>query len=488
MSFSDPVSGSDEWWVIYMLGQLNAKPKSRPRRLGESMRDRYGRRDWMDVLWAYRTGEPPLPEVDQKRRDDVREFLRMGRANYAGLSVQAVLDLIKLTGVRSTEGTDGDGDDTFRAILQDSGSWLADALDYSFTMGQGFVMVSDGPDGPVITAEDPRHCVVSTDPLDPLNVRAALKVYRDEIDNTEWAHLLIGDLGQERVHVARRGDSGWAWDETKSGPLPFRGYGLPIVPLPNKLGMGEFEPHIDVLDRINQTIADRLWVTKIQAWRQRALERDKESSDIPSIDPDTGEKVDLDSIFASAPDALWKMPKGWKVWESTPLDITPILSAIKDDVREFSTVSATPLPWASDNTNQSGAGARNVRSALTDKAADRMTRHTPALRRVARLALAASGNADLAGSLIEVMWAPIDVESLDMRGQAAASAASSGVPWEIIMTDVWKFSPETVARAKRLQVQDMLRDAMKAAAAPARPAAVGSAPEVVTPDAGDATT
>ena len=163
MSFSDPVSGSDEWWVIYLLGQLNAKPKARPRRLGESMRDRYGRRDWMDVLWAYRTGEPPLPEVDQKRRDDVREFLRMGRANYAGLSVQAVLDLIKLTGVRSTEGTDGDGDDTFRAILQDSGSWLADALDYSFTMGQGFVMVSDGPDGPVITAEDPRHCVVSTE-------------------------------------------------------------------------------------------------------------------------------------------------------------------------------------------------------------------------------------------------------------------------------------------------------------------------------------
>lgn len=450
--------GSDEWWLRTLHARLNARPAVPNRRIRESRRSLMGRRDWMDVLWAYRTGEPPLRSLDRGRRDDVREVLRLGRANYAGLSVQSMLDIIDLTGVRTAGDADSDGDDTFRAILSANGSWLADALDFSFTMSLGFVMVGRSADGhAVITAEDPRNCVAITDPLDPMNVTQALKVYMDDVERTTHAHLFLGSRGSERVRVATRtASNGWEWDDDRSGPLPFQGHGLPLVPLPNKLGMGEFEPHLDVLDRINNMISDRLWVTKIQAFRQRGLIPERDAADIPSVD-EKGAPVDLDALFEASPDALWKMPPGWKIWESTPLDIRPILDATKDDVREFSAVSGTPLAIvSSDNQNQTAQGAKNVRSALTDKARDRMTRATPAIRRIARLALAAEGKSDLAVQPVEVMWGPIDLESMASRGQAAVSAKDSGVPWEIRMADIWKFSPDTIARAKKQRLDDFI--------------------------------
>lgn len=457
--------GSDEWWLRLLHARLNSIPQTYRPELRESRRGRTGRSDWMDLLWSYRTGEPPLKTPDRSQRDAVREFLRLGRANYAGLSVQAMLDIIALHGIRTAGDADGDGDDAFRVILANSGSWLADALDYCFTMSEGYVMVGRHDGHAVITAEDPRSCVAVTDPLNPLETLAGLKVYTDEITDTHHAHLFLGSRGQERVRVAtRRRSGGWEWDDDRSGPLAFQGYGLPLVRIPNKLGLGEFEPHLDVLDRINNMVADRLWITKVQAFRQRGLVPEKDAPPMATHD-EAGNEVDLDKIFEAAPDALWKMPPGWKIWESEAFDIRPILDATKDDVREFSIVSSTPISLSSsDSVNQSGQGARNTRAALTDKARDRMTRVTPAIQRVARLALAAEapeGYEQLLAKPVEVMWAPIDVESLDQRGQAAVSAETSGVPWELRMSEIWKFPPETVARAKKQRTQDMLRNAVR---------------------------
>lgn len=458
---------SDEWWLRRLHAQIDAKPTPTPNAVRESRRMHRGRRQWMDILWSYRTGEPPLRSNDRNRRDDVREFLRLGRANYAGLSVQSMLDIITLDGIRTAGDADADGDDAFREILANSGTWLADALDFSFTMGEGYVMVGQRDGRAVITAEDPRGCVVETDPLDPLHVRAGLKVYTDRVDDSVHAHLFVGDLGEERVRVAVRARTGgWEWDDSRSGSLPFQGHGLPLVPIPNKLGLGEFEPHLDVLDRINNMISDRLWLTKIQAFRQRALiPKDEGSGQLADVDPETGREVDVNKIFESAPDALWEMPPGWTIWESTPMDLRPILEATRDDVREFSTVSGTPINIsASDNVNQSGAGARNARSMLTDKARDRMMRATPAVRRIARLALAADNKADLANTPVEVMWAPIDMESMDMRGQAAVSAKAVGVPWEIVLSDFLKLTPDTIARAKKQRVEDLMYEGLSGGA------------------------
>jgi hypothetical protein len=82
----------------------------------------------------------------------------------------------------------------------------------------------------------------------------------------------------------------------------------------NRNGVGEFEPHLDVLDRINHMILQRMVIATMQAFRQRAIKGDTE--DMPDKDPETGEEIDYDDIFAADPGALWRLPKVRDMWES----------------------------------------------------------------------------------------------------------------------------------------------------------------------------
>lgn len=459
--------GSDEWWLRTLHSRLNAVPKMPNTRFRQERRRGIGRRDWMEVLWSYYDGNPPLAAIDRSRRDHVRDFLRLAHANYAHLTVAALTDRMSVIGVRTASDSDSDGDDAFRRILARSGPWLNDTLRYTFTLGEGCVMVGQGADGgAVITAEDPRQCITVTDPLDPSRVIAGLKVYDDDIEEATYAHLFLGETGQERVRVARRDrNSGWDWVDERSGPLPVQGLGLPLVPFRNALGQGEFEPHLNLLDRINAMIGDRLWLSKIQAFRQRALVKQLDAAPIPQVDPDTGEPINLNAMFESAPDALWDLPPGYQMWESSPLDLSPILLAVRDDVKEFAAVTQTPLfMFTPDAASGSAEGAVTMKENLELKAKDRITRFTPSVKRVARLTLAYSGEVERANSEIDVMWASVERYSLAQRGAAAVAATNSGVPSSMVLSDIWQFTPEAVTRAQRERMADLLFQSLSAAA------------------------
>ena len=377
--------GSDEWLLRKLHASLDARADVQPGRVRYSTRRGRSRLDWLDTLWAYFEGDPPLLQLDRERAEDLREFIRMGRANYAHVTGSAMLDRLTLLGIRTNDDDDANGDDAFRRILALSGPWLRDALTFTFVLGVGIVMVgeSDEPDVPVITAEDPRLCV-HDGPAGPDSVTSALKTYIDD-DGVKTAHLFTGERGKERVAVATLGPNGWEWDEARSGPLKVQGIGLPLVPLVNPFGLGEFEPHLDVLDRINNGIADRLWTSKIQAFRQRALEStDSEAEPIPEFD-EQGQKVDVNDLFRAAPDAMWDLPPGRKIWESTPVDLQGILAAVRDDVKEFAAVSQTPLfMFTPDAASGSAEGASSMKETLELKCKDRIDRFTPAVRRIAR--------------------------------------------------------------------------------------------------------
>lgn len=479
--------GSDEWWLRMLHARLSARPEWQPTRVTESRRGLMPRDEWLSTLWAYRTGAPPLPRHHgADMRQDMRDFLRAGRANYAGLSVEQLLNVVTLLGVRSTESRDGSTDDALRRVMQESGPWFADAADYCFSMGESAVMVGGTKERPVITAEDPRNLVVVTDPLDRMHVTRALKVRVDEWTGATSAHLFVDEgPGEERVRVAvRDSGAGWSWDDSRSGPLPLRGMGLPIVPMPNKLGLGEFEPHLDVLDRINNGIADRLWIAKAQAFRQLALVADKDAEEIEGVD-EHGTPIDLDEIFQLAPDSLLQIPKGWRLWEAAAVDLRQHLEAVDKDVREFSSTSGTPLTATmTDAVNQSAEGARAASETRDAKARDRIARLSPAVVRVARLVAAVAGMDDLMKAPLEPLWAPIGQESAVSRGQAALSAMTVGLPQEMVWSDILELTPDQVARARRLRDADALRalaqqqvaDARAARQSPAVAAALTPAP------------
>lgn len=447
---------SDGWWLKRLLAQMYAKPvrSAVSTSILDSRRFDFRRDQWLDLLWAHYTGEPPMPGINDKWANATREFLRLAKTQYGSLVVEAMLDRVQFIGVRHTNSaaSDADGDDDVRALMKQSGAFWQDAEEFAFALGEGYVLVGpDGEGGSIATAEDPREVTAIQDPLVPHRILAALKIYDDDLDEqTVAAVYLRGDAEKpDRVatfvtdsgnaHLGFNPDS-WTLDEDRSKPLPIQGLGVPVVRLPNRNGMGEFEKHLDLLDRIYNGVADRLWTAKYQAFRQRGIQSDN----LPDTDED-GKKVNYDEIFESDPGALWRLPGDTKMWESSQSSVSEILAPIRDDVKELAAVSRTPLHmFTPDAMTGSAEGASLAREGISFKAEDRIARWSPDAIRVARLLLAYSGqeyDVDM-----EAMFAPVERLSLSQRMQAGAQAKTAGVPAAGVWADVMQMSPETVKR------------------------------------------
>lgn len=461
---------SDRWWLQRLLQQMNAKAPRPTGKIGYSRRAEYTKSEWLSFLWARYTSEAPLTAMAQQYVQSSREFERLARTNWDALVVNALLERLSFTGVRSTVDGDTDGDEWVRGFLA-ANPVVPDGLMYSLALGRGWLMVGRSGDGspyPFATAEDPRLIEAATDPVRPDVIRALVKVYFDADENTSVAALYLrGEAGlPDRLvtftHPGKstRYDSRWTVDPSRSSPLPVQGMGVPFVEIPNRLRLGEFEPHLDLIDRITNGISDRLWTAKYQAFLQRAL-----IGDLPPED-DSGNPVDYDSIFSADPAAIWRMPAGSEVWESKQVDLGALINAVKEDLRELSAVTFTPLHmFTPDAMTGSAEGASLARDGLTFKGRDRITRFSPAMVRFAKLGMAYGGRDPQVE--LQAMWAPVEQYSLQQRGAAATAGQASGVPTESIWAELWQFPPETVARMRRERATQALYEPAGATSGPA---------------------
>jgi hypothetical protein len=357
---------------------------------------------------------------------------------------------------------------------------FTDIAEWMLEFGDSYSIVgAPGDDGvPLITAEDPRQVITAHDAATG-GYLAGLKVFRDDWDTADFAYLYLP--GQ--VFVATRksrssligtqyyrfNPSGWDWDNERSGSLPYSV--VPVTRFPNQRGVGEFEPHLDLLDRINNTILDRVTVSKIQAFRQRAA---KGLPDVyPPGHPQAGQTIDYTGVFEADPGALWKVPEGVDFWESAPIDLGPIRMAIQDDIQSFAMLTSVPLHTVTpDAANGSAEGASLLREGQTFKVEDRRLRTGVGLARTMSLAFQFMGDQVRADrSMIETIWAPAERYSLQEKSQAAAEQKAAGVPDAMIAEKVLQWSPSDIARAKQERA-----DAFFAAVAPAVAPPMASVP------------
>lgn len=414
----------------------------------------------LELLSRYRSGDAPLPEGAAGLQDAYNRFQRKSRTNYAGLAVDATRELMLVNGFRTAVNADDDGDERAWEF------WTANALevgsaevhDDMLTMGDGYAMV--GPVDPVtgvpnVTAEDPRQIITRHDPSRPRVVLSSLKVFVDEWTGRENAYLTLPTA----VYVAERpwrADGGpdiddlasWEWNVERSARNP---YGVvPVVRFQNRQGTGDFEPHIDLLDRINLTILQRLVITAMQAFRQRATK-----GDLPETDG-AGNQIDYNALFRPGPGALWQLPDGVDLWESQQGSIGEILVAVKDDVREFSAVMRTPLAaFAPDGANQSAEGANFQRESQISKVADRAARAGASWEQVLALMFRFAGDearADL--TRLRTLWRAPERYSLAER--ADAFAKSTGLPFDRQMVDIWGYRPSELPALRAQRAQDMI--------------------------------
>ena len=203
---------------------------------------------------------------------------------------------------------------------------------------------------------------------------------------------------------------------------------------------GEFEPYLDIIDRINHMILQRLVIATTQAFRQRVLK-----GDFPTHDQD-GNEIDYNGIFESQAGSLWMVPENADVMELGQADMNGILMAVRADIQDFAAVTRTPMHYLNpEGANGSAEGAALAREGLVFKAEDRIARATSGWSKVMSLMFRWLGDQERANLLdLEPIWKPAERYSLAER--ADANSKFQDIPFRSRMSLIGQFSPAEVAQ------------------------------------------
>jgi hypothetical protein len=417
------------------------------------------RRPRLDVLRSYMDGYAPLPEGAEGCREAYQKFQRKARTNFGELVVDAVVERMIVSGFRV--GDSNEDDDAARRIWKRNRLQIGSSDVHRDMVGlsAGYVLVAPGDDGPLITCERPEQVITEHDARRQVLVRAGLKVYRDAIGGDDVAFLHLPgvvftykrparDLWN-RLSVITSASGGWQPVVAMETGLEF----VPIYPFVNRGGLGEFETHIDVLDRINWDVLQRLVIMAMQAYRQRATK-----GDLP-VEDEAGEQIDYAEMFRPGPGALWQLPEGVELWESQTTDLTPVLAASKDDITHLAAVTRTPMSTLMpDSANQSAEGASFAREGLVFKTGDRVERAGAQWDAAMGAALAIEQGLPRPVEDVQTLWMPVERQSLAERADAASKAQD--VPWRTRMTDIWQFPADRVDRMETERAGDQLSAAL----------------------------
>lgn len=432
-------------------------------------------------LYARYEGDAPVPEALYDAPEAAQKFYRISRTNFAEMVVKALRYRLKVAWIQTARDSGETGDAAAWAAWRRAGMLVEgpDAMRNMFVAGDGYVLVSGTPEGPAATSEDPRQMVTIHDPMRQSRIRASAKFFHDADAGMDYGYLYVpersvgGDGDGFRVFVAKnprksrgavgpRFASSWNWDQDddhggeEGHALPNTDGLCPVVRYRNDEGVGDFERHTDLLDRVDHLILQGMVVATLQAFKQRAIKVD--AKDMPDRDPETDELIDYNDIFSADPGALWKIPASAEMWESGAVDVTPISTMVTKQIEHVSAVMFTPMSmFTPEGANQSATGASLVKEGMTFKVEDKQDRIGASDAQVAALVFKIAG-----GELLEISdpetitmgWAPAERFSLAERADAAVKAKASGVPWRTIMRDVWQFGPEQVARMESERMSD----------------------------------
>jgi hypothetical protein len=423
------------------------------------------RRNHVERLRSYTDGNSPLPEMSDETREAWIRFQRKARTNWGDLIVSSVVDRIVPNGITVKGDPKNEKAQLAQRIWRDNrmDSVVKEWVRHGLTYAQSYLTVWAGDKGgvPIITADSPETMCVVTNPLQKWKPQAALRVWRTDEEATDYAMVWTeGRWDQfERPTYAQvehrvipnqwlRNLAEGQWTHTNSGAS----VGIPVVVYNNPGGAGEFERHIDLIDRINAGILERLVIVAMQAFRQRALT----GGMLPERD-ENGNTIDWTKVFAPAPGALWNLPAEMAIWESQQVDTGPILNASKDDVRQLSAVTRTPLPMLMpDNANTSAEGARTTENGYVFRCRDRASEARLGAIAAILTALRMAGTDLAEDDNLDVTFEPVERITMAEKYQAGLAAKNAGESIKSIQRNVLGYSPDQIAQDAIDRAQDAL--------------------------------
>jgi hypothetical protein len=469
------------------------------------------------ILSAYRSGCPPLLMATQSQREGFYAFQRLSRSNFARPIVRAPAERMRIRSIRTAAADDDNGDTVAWRYFTGNGLQI-DSVDVHsdmLTFSESYVRVGlDQDSKPIAVRRDPWYTITAQDPLNPRRTIAAMELVYDEWAGRDYAYLWRP--GRQWVAWAPRNarptrfkvpgtDSGprryfspfWrmsfnpasftmrpeladvAAGERDGGPYSqsFDQQVVPVVCFANRDGVGEFEEHIDLLDRINHTVSTRVVIAALQAYKLRALtQKDSTVDRLPDIHPVTGEQINWAELLQPGPDALVKLPPGVDLKELNEVTLQPILESVKDDVKHLSAVSSTPFSlFSPDGVNQSAEGAQLNREGLVFKVEDRDAIAAQSWAQVMSLMFMFGDESDRytgqgdqrvdradAGRIV-IDWTPAERYSLSEKAQA--DSQNKSLSRDFAAAKIWGLTPDEV----EINRQQIAAEALFAAPKPGAP-------------------
>lgn len=439
-----PKPGEPLWWLDKLWAELEQ------------------RRDYADKMRCYYSGDHPLARIADKARDAFRRLLRQARSNYTGLVVDATAERIQVDGMRIGNGEMGD-EEAWRI-------WQANNLDAdsdlliteAVKVGRAFMLVAPNPADattPIVTAEDCTQAIVAYVPGSRRERAAGLKVWTDDWTGALMATVYLpGGLFKYTAPTPKTGSTGKPrWEprtvEGEAWPAPNPLGVVPLIEMQNRpdlLGgcMSEIEDVLDIQDRINKTLIDRLMAQEFSAFRQRWMT----GYEVPT--DDSGQPVEP---FKAAVDRLWVIEdENVKLGEFQATDIGPYLQAVESDVKDMAARTRTPSQYLlGAMVNISGDALKAAESGLVSKVKQRIRPFGEAIEEIVRLYLRAAGDVrDL--SAIEVIWHNPEFRTEGELVDALMKMSTLGVPREALW-ERWGASQTEIAQWREQADQQAAR-------------------------------
>lgn len=463
---------SPGWWLKVLSAKMQDRRNGRigarqwSRMTSKPTRVRPG----LETLHDYLRGDPPLTGYAEGWGDEFRYITRLARLNMAENIANAKGGRMRLRGFRTAAEDDELGDKKARDVMRANNGKVLTREVHNFQLwaADGYTMVTPPRKTggmAVITAEDPRETITARDAATGRTL-ASLKLYRDEWDASDVAHLYItqDDDTVDHYPLRKRGRTtisdgpyrfyrGWELDAAGVGHLVRQ----PIIGFKNRHGRGEYEWHLDTIDRINDEIMSKLVIAKVQAFRQMAVKNLPDTKLGIGADGKPVEvEIDYSNAFQATPGALWRLPADADMWESTPTDLGPLRLAIKDDLQDLAAATGTSLPsMTPDAASGSATGADLMREKEIDGAQECCDYAEGSWAETMATAFAFMGDEKRGDvSKIEPMWAPVERYSLSEKAEASSKATN--LPIEVIWTDIWQYDPADVPRLRQLRGADLL--------------------------------
>lgn len=451
-----PAVQSPEWWRDRLYTALCARTES------------------TNVFDDYYECKHPLPHLHERARAPFRRLLKMSRANYCELVVDAFVGRLEVAGFQSD--VDGGSDEEAWTLWQDNnldgGSQLA-FLEAAIR-GNAYLLVSppEGRRGFRITPEHPTQVITEGQPGNPGEMAAALKLWVDDwtarlcctvylpggIYKFDAPELKVG----EKPRWVRREVKGEEWGgKNILGEVPFGE--LANRPRMLKPGASELRSVTGIQDRINKTIADRMMTQEAAAFPQKW----GTGMEIP-VD-ENGQEVEPFDVAVNK--ILIAEEAGAKFGQFAAADLSGYLKAKEADVTDIAAITSTPPHYLLGSmVNLSAEALKAAEAGLIHKIYQRRRFLEEGLERTMRLA-------GIASSQARIVWKSPEWRTEGELVDALVKMGSLGVPREVLW-ERWGATPQEIERW-RLMNEDALTRAMEgdlAAEYGPKPGALGEQP------------